>query len=183
MSAIYFVAILMGSALGLAVGFGVFLSEVKERKERPQELTIFREALSAALLRSDLTWDQLQQLARHHGITPFDIKRSLDALASRALTGEYGDCEDMEIRIQNALLDLEKEEPFQGLPDEIRLHLRHIQNQMNGSGEHLLQPLAQKLKTLLVEHEQGQRRQRWVAWASFTVGLLSLGAGLFAYLR
>lgn len=180
MESIYFLAIVLGTAIGIAVGVGTFLSEMKERNERPQELTHFQEELQKAISKEEVTWEHIKLLARHHSVTSFGIKKTLEALASRVLTDENSSDEDFLPRIQEFLRELEIEQPFQGLPDDIQLHLQRIHEKLSENA-HLLQPLAQHLKELLAERSVTQRRQRRVTYVSLAVGLGGFFVGILGY--
>ncbi len=177
METIYFIAILLGLALGLAVGFGTFLAEVKERKDRPHEIGLFREALKKALETKDLSLEDIQIIGRSRRVSLTSIKTSLEDLLSDAWIDSDEVTEGYVHKLKCSLRELETEEPFQGLPDEIRFHLLQIQEKMPDSAA-LLQPLCRQLKAMVLERTETQRRQRWVSWISLAVGIVGLCVGI-----
>ncbi len=180
MNPIFFLAILLGTAIGIAVGVGTYLSEMKERSEKPKELTVFRGELQQAISNEKATWERVKVLARRHSVTTYGIKNALDALVSQRLVDTNDSDEDVLNRTQELLRELETEEPFQGLPDDIQLHLQHIHEKL-ADNAHLLQPFARNLKDLLTERSVAQRRQRRVNYLSLAVGIVGLCVGILSY--
>lgn len=173
-----YILILLGTAIGSSVGMVAFLSEVKERNERPKELTEFKDDLSKALWNEEVTWSQIKRLAKTHSVTTLGIKKSLESLLSRVITGDIDDAPPSFLpKIEDFLKQLESEEPFQGLPDEIQLHLKRLDERLPGN-DHLLQPLTQYLKELLEGQSARRKRERWIAYASLAVGVGGILVGL-----
>lgn len=183
MEPVYFYAliILLGTAIGVAVGVGAYLSEIKERSERPQELVRFREELQKTILREDVTWEYITILASSHSATSFGVKKALEALARQYLTSETESDKGYMSRVIKFLRELEAEEPFQDLPVEIQFHLKQIQEKLSDNAD-LLQPFARHLRVMMEERSMSQRRQRVVNYLSFGVGLVGLCFGIIGYL-
>lgn len=172
------ILVLLGTAIGSSVGMVAFLSEVKERNERPKELANFREDLTKALSHEDVTWSRVRSLARTHDVNTVGLKHSLESLLSRVITGEMDETPSTFLdRIEDFLKQLESEEPFQGLPKDIQLHLKRLDENLP-SNNHLLQPLTQHLKQQMQEQSAQRKREKWISSASLFVGVGGLLVGL-----
>ncbi len=82
---------------------------------------------------------------------------------------------------QTLYQDYEKDEPFEGLPSDVRLHLERVRDAMGKQNDHMLQPLAAQLQELNDENIRKQKKMWWVSVASFMIGVASLVFSGYTY--
>ncbi len=82
---------------------------------------------------------------------------------------------------QNLFEDYEKDEPFEGLPPDVRLHLERVRDVLGKEKDHMLQPLASQLQELNDENTRKNKRMWRVSVASLMIGITSLAFATYTY--
>lgn len=82
---------------------------------------------------------------------------------------------------QSLFQDYEKDEPFEGLPSDVRLHLERVRETLGKDKDHMLQPLASQLQELNEINVKKQKRMWLVSVASLMIGVVSLAFAAYVY--
>ncbi|MEQ1638888.1 MAG: hypothetical protein ABL903_19690, partial [Methylococcales bacterium] len=71
-----------------------------------------------------------------------------------------------------------KDEPFEGLPNEVRIHLERLRDRINGE-EQLLEPLTSQIKDLLTVNDKEKRHLKYYTIGGFFVGLAGVAFSIY----
>ncbi len=82
---------------------------------------------------------------------------------------------------QELYQDYERDEPFEGLPSDVRLHLERVRESLGKDKDHMLQPLASQLQDLNDENVRKHKKMWWISVASLMIGVASLAFAAYAY--
>jgi hypothetical protein len=82
---------------------------------------------------------------------------------------------------QNLYKEYEQDEPFEGLPSDVRLHLERVRETIGKEQDHMLQPLASQLQDLNDENIRKHKRMWWVSVSSLLLGVSSLAFGAYTH--
>ncbi len=168
--------VLVGIALTISVLW--LLISIEEDKQR--SLRKFKEEMTKAILHSQPTWQQMLDIAETSSITASAAYSSARELHKDILTGT-----DKELQPHRALLETyisshKRTEPFEGLPNEIRIHLERLRESASGN-DHLFEPLTTQIRELVSIHDKEFKAQkRYTSWGFFIGVLGAIFAG-YAY--
>lgn len=84
---------------------------------------------------------------------------------------------------QELYQDYERDELFEGLPSDVRLHLERVRESLGKDKDHMLQPLASQLQDLNDENIRKHKKMWWVSVASLMIGVASLALAAYAYYK
>jgi len=82
---------------------------------------------------------------------------------------------------QELFQEYEQDEPFEGLPSDVRLHLERVRETIGKQHDHMLQPLASQLQELSDESFRKQKKMWWISVASLMIGVASLAFGAYTH--
>lgn len=140
----------------------------------------FADDLSAAVKHGQPTWDQLVDIASTRGMTSAEVFQVLQRTLRDVITGRDEELGQHQALLEQYISRFRDLEPFEGIPNEIRLHLERINEQLP-DGIQFLQPLNHKIRELLALNERDRRQQRYYTIGGFVVGALGLAFAAFAY--
>jgi hypothetical protein len=140
----------------------------------------FEEDLQLAIKHSQPSWDQLADIASTRNVKNATVFWMLQKTMREILTGRNTDLVAHKPVIEGYLSKLKEIEPFEGMPNEIRIHLERIKEQLTQSPD-LLQPLTSQIKELLSINEKDKRQQKYYSIAGFFVGFIGLIFAGIAY--
>lgn len=161
----------------LALGLWV---AVKLDEYRDYERRRFKEDLTAAIQHSQPTWQQVLDIAETSEVsiaTAYEVSRQL---LKEILTGENKKLEPHRALIESYVTSHRKSEPFEGLPNEIRVHLERLRDALEGK-DHLLEPFTLQVRELVSIHNRENKAQkRYTTWG-FMVGVIGLLFAAYTY--
>ncbi|MDN3679295.1 hypothetical protein QWZ04_03000 [Vibrio tapetis subsp. quintayensis] len=147
----------------------IIVDEIQLRRRRNK----FGEKLSSLFVSNKLDTKQIDILAKEYLLNSKDIQLATRKQFKEALGVDNP--ESMKVEYFQKLFEkYESDEPFEGLPSEVRFHLEKVREVLTTQHEDLLRPLASKLQELNEENTKKQKRMWWVSLASLLVGLISL---------
>ncbi len=177
LTAIVFVILVVVVYVGVLLIVPMVIDEIAKRRRR---MTV-GELIASAHAKTPLTRKQIEILATDYRLTSRDTQILLRNQFSEAV--KAGD-EQRELRIkyfQGLYEELEKDEPFEGLPSDVRLHLERIRESIGQDKDLLMQPLASQLQDL---NATNRRKEKWM-WgltiASFAAGVVGVIFGAIPY--
>ena len=94
-------------------------------------------------------------------------------LLKEALTGESKELEEHKALLQGYIAKFKKEDPFEGIPAETRIHLVRLSEQLPEKG-YVLEPLTSQIREAFSIYDKDKRRQRLYAIVGLVLGVASL---------
>ncbi|WP_298943543.1 hypothetical protein [uncultured Psychromonas sp.] len=140
----------------------------------------FGQKLSKLFDMNRLDREQIEILSKEERLNSKDIQLSIRQQFKESISQNKVINEKVEY-FQKLYQDYEKDEPFEGLPSEIRLHLERVRETMGKENDHVLQPLASQLQDLNDVNIRKQRKMWWVSVASLMIGIASLAFTAYTY--
>lgn len=177
---IYVVLTLLGLifAIGLLSWMlGTILQEVFETKWIKEFSKDFKDSVK----HSQPSWDEIKEIASTRGLTQSKIQFTMRKFYRDLLTGRDSELLEHKALIKGYIDKYREDEPFEGLPNEVRIHLEKIREQL-ADNEHHLEPLTNQIKDLLTVNEKDRKYQRYYTIGGFFVGLAGLGLAAYTVL-
>ncbi|MFT5759696.1 MAG: hypothetical protein ACI9LM_004463 [Alteromonadaceae bacterium] len=156
---------------------GTILEDVFEAKWIKEFTKDFKDSVKY----SQPSWDEIKEIASTRGLTQSKIQFTLRKFYREIITGRETDLLDHKLLIKGYIDKYREDEPFEGLPNEVRIHLEKVREQLAGN-EHHLEPLTNQIKDLLTVNEKDRKYQRYYTIGSFFVGLAGLGLAAYTVL-
>lgn len=141
---------------------------------------VFKKDFEDCLKHSQPTWDDVKEIASISAVTHQSILKVLQHLHVQVLAGRNAELEQHKNLLQSYINSYKIEEPFEGIPNEIRMHLERLRENIGGS-EHLLDPLTSQIRELLSVKQKEMRQQKWYTIGGFAIGLAGLIFAIFTY--
>jgi hypothetical protein len=140
----------------------------------------FKEDMIAAILHSQPKWPQILAIAEASEIPHAVAYQATRELYKDILTGATKKLQLHRELIEAYIQSHQRAEPFEGLPNEIRIHLERLHDAL-GDRSHLLDPLTSQIRDLVSVHKQEYKLQkRYTSWG-FLIGLVGLLFAAYAY--
>ena len=160
---------------------GIFLlvpTMIDERSKRRRR-QVLGKLITTIHEKNPLTKRQIEILSEdyrlNHGDTQLILRRQFYEAIKR------GDLSLM-IYFEELYEELKRDEPFEGLPSDIRLHLHRIKESIGDNNNFLMQPLVTQLQDL---NRINRKKAKWM-WgltiASFVAGVVGVIFGAIPYL-
>lgn len=143
---------------------------------------VFSEDLALALMHrgKNLTLQHVQQIAETRGVTQHDIQRTLKILLREVLAERNISLQEHQGLIESFIKQMKEREPFDGLPNEVRIHLERLREEMLPNPEKL-EPLTVQIRELVALKGREHRNQKYYTVGGFAVGILGLAFATYAY--
>lgn len=166
-----------GTLFVLFVGISILFEYFKDQDFRNRK---FREELVAAIEHSQPKWQQIAEIAETSNIPVAVAHQITRELHKNILTGASQKLQAHRALIEGYIASHRRAEPFEGLPNEIRIHLERL-NDALGEKEHLLDPLTSEIRELVTIYKREYKLQkRYTSWGFF-LGLVGLLFAAYAY--
>jgi hypothetical protein len=142
----------------------------------------FGKELSDLFEKNKLDRQQIEILSKEYYLNAKDIQLATRRQFKEALTSEKS-IKDKSDYFQRLFEDYERDEPFEGLPSDVRLHLERVRKALGKENDHMLQPLASQLQDLNDENVRKYRKMWWISVTSLMIGIASLAFGAYVYYK
>lgn len=129
---------------------------------------------------SQPTWDDIKEIASTRHLTQSQIHFTIRKYYREIMAGRDSELEAHKTLIKSYIDQYRKDEPFEGLPNEVRIHLERLRDQINGN-DHLLEPLTSQIKDLLTVNATEKRNQKYFTVGGFFVGLAGFAFAVYTY--
>jgi hypothetical protein len=177
-TAILFIIAVVVVYIGVLLVVPMALEEAAKRRRRKS----VGELVANAFSKTPLTRKQIEILSTDNRLTSRDTQILLRNQFSEAVKSADEKRDERIKYFQELYEELEKDEPFEGLPSDVRLHLEKIRESIGKEKDFLMQPLASQLQDL---SSSARRKEKWM-WvltiASFAVGVVGVVFGALPYL-
>lgn len=141
---------------------------------------LFQEDLTMSILNSRVTWEDVLHLAEVRGVKQSQIHRALKRMLREVLTGRNLSLAQHRHVIDGFLAKLKETEPFDGLPNELRIHLERLREQLHSHAP--LEPLTLQIRELVAINSRDRRLQKIYTVGGFVLGIVGLAFAAFTYL-
>ena len=172
---VFFIVIVIIAYTGTLFLVPMIIDERAKRRRRRQ----VGDLISAAHEKTPLVRKQIEILSKDHRLTTRDTQILLRNQFSEAIKSGN---EPLIKYFQELYEQLERDEPFEGLPSDVRLHLERIKESIGGDKDYLMEPLAAQLQDLSAAN---RRKERWM-WgltiSSFVAGVVGVFFGAIPYI-
>lgn len=137
--------------------------------------------LRASLAESQPSWEKILDFASLRGLSRTQTNLVLRVAVRDALTGKSPDMKPHLPLLESYLASHRSSEPFEGMPNEIRMHLERLREH-GPEAERLLEPLTTQIRDLLALKSREYTRQRLYTVGGFLLGVVGLLFAGFTYL-
>lgn len=170
--------LLVGCTCYMLYQGNTLVDELIRRKQRKS----FMEDLTLALIHKGnvVSLQQIQQIAETRGVTQHDIQRCLKVLLREVLAQRNLSLQEHQPRIEGLIKEMKIREPFDGLPNELRIHLERLRDDLHQTPEHL-EPLTIQIRELVALKSREHRVQKYYTVGGFALGVIGLAFAAYAY--
>ncbi|MND19068.1 hypothetical protein D3C80_93690 [compost metagenome] len=169
----------------IMVLFGMFawaIPTIIDKAVKYKRRIKFGKELSRLFESKTLDRPQIEILAKEYYLNSKDIQLTArrefkNSLCTNDISNEKANY------FQSLFQDYEKDEPFEGLPSDVRLHLERVRETLGKDNDHMLQPLASQLQELNDVNVRKQKRMWLVSVASLMIGVVSLAFAAYVYYK
>lgn len=172
---VLFIVVVALAYIGTLILVPMIIDERAKRRRRKQ----VGDMVAAAHVKTPLTRKQIEILSKDYRLTTRDTQILLRNQFSDAIKSGN---DPLVSYFQSLYEQLEKDEPFEGLPSDVRLHLERIKESIGEGKDFLMEPLAAQLQDL---NAANRKKERWM-WgltiASFVAGVVGVIFGALPYL-
>ena len=156
----------IGGIIFISWAFGSMLEDIFVIKS----ISDFSKDFKDTVKHSQPSWEDVKEIASTRHLTQSKIQFTIRKYYREIIAGRDTDLTDHKDLIKGYIDQYRKDEPFEGLPNEVRIHLERLRDNINGN-EHLLEPLTSQIKDLLTINETEKRNQKYFTIGGFFVGL------------
>lgn len=164
----------IGGIIFISWALGSMLEDVFEIKS----ISDFSKDFKDTVKHSQPSWEDVKEIASTRHLTQSKIQFTIRKYYREIMAGRDSDLADHKDLIKGYIDQYRKDEPFEGLPNEVRIHLERLRDNLNGN-EHLLEPLTSQIKDLLTINETEKRNQKYFTIGGFFVGLAGFSFAIY----
>lgn len=164
------------------IGALLIIPSVLDEAARRRRRKSVGELVANSFSKNPLTRKQIEILSTDNRLTSRDTQILLRKQFSESIKSADENRDEKIRYFQELYEELEKDEPFEGLPSDVRLHLEKIRESIGKEKDFLMQPLASQLQDLNSSAKRKEKRMLGLNIASFAVGVIGLIIGVHPYL-
>jgi hypothetical protein len=183
----------MNSDTIFIVGFLAFLSVVAvvligfiwtsfNEYAKNREKTQFLGDLRMAIKSSQPTWTQVNLMSSIRPLTKRDVSYVVRELLTEALKGDDSRLKPHVALLESYIAADQEQEPYEDMPQEIRIHLERLREQLPERPE-LLEALVDHLRDSKIRSVREKRRQSLISIVSLIIGLAGFVITVIAVLQ
>ena len=141
---------------------------------------VFTKDLEDCVKHSQPSWNEVKEIASISTVPHQTVLKILKRLHVQILAGRNSDLESHKQLLESYIQNYKTEEPFEGIPNEIRMHLERLRENINGN-ELILEPLTSQIRELLTIKQKEMKQQKWYTIGGFIIGVAGLIFAIFTY--
>jgi hypothetical protein len=141
----------------------------------------FKSDFKKAVIHSQPEWEDIKDIAHTLGIKTRVANLRIKNFRLRILKGEESELSSHRSVIEDYLSKYKIDEPFEGMPNDLRIHMERLRDRLDSKDTHLLNPLASQINELLTINEKKRKRDRLYTAGGFFVGIAGLAFALFQH--
>jgi hypothetical protein len=170
------------AALLAVAGFLVWMvAQIADIYDLLRRRRLFTDDLKASLGLGDPTWDQVVDFAKLRGVSQGDTHFVVRTLVRDILTGKDANLKEKLQLLEGYSSSHRASEPFEGMPNEIRIHLERLK-ELGTSAEQILEPLTSQIRDLLAIKSKEYSRQKLYTVGGLVVGVVGLVFAGYTYI-
>ena len=169
-----YAVLIVGGIVILVYGVNNIVEELIKKKIRNR----FKIDLYKSLQNTTPNWNQVKIIADANSLHRKDIEKVLKLLITEALSNECNLDNDKVSVLEDYLKLYHQEEPFDYIPNDIRIHLERLKEN-SGIKISQLEPLTKHIRELLKINSTESKRQKTFSIISLLIGLVGLLIGLY----
>ncbi len=140
----------------------------------------FKQEMVRAIQHTQPTWQQMLDIAETSNVSAATTYHLARQLHKEILVGADKELQPHRALIEGYISTHKRTEPFEGLPNEVRIHLERLRDHLDGK-EHFLEPLTIQIRELVSVHRKEHRTQkRYTTWGFF-IGVAGTAFAAYAY--
>ncbi len=171
------VLLVMGALIALMIFFawvlGAIVEEIMDANRRTRQRHDFSKRLAGAAITSQPSWSRIADIADLTGIRDHDQIRVYRETLMAITTGEAPDLAPHENLIEGYLQEVRKRQPFEGMPEQLRVPLEKLRQSVD-LDEEAFEPLTDQIRDLLEINSRDKTTQRFYTIGGFFVGLTAI---------
>ncbi|RQW61111.1 hypothetical protein [Vibrio viridaestus] len=152
--------------------FSSIIEAIIDYKIFKKSVSEFEKDLFASLKHSQPKWTALKEIAATRGLSQSQIQPTLKNTLRDIYAGRLPELEGYSELVAGYITDYRKDEPFEGLPSDIRLHMQRVREKL--SEPLLLEPLTTHIKEMGSVHTKENQRLKFYTVGGFFVGVLGV---------
>jgi hypothetical protein len=164
--------------VGIILSAFVFLAGAIDSYIKKKKLSKFKQDIIKSIKNIQPTWNQINLIAETRKLTKAEVGKIIKELISDALTENDETLKSNLSLLESYISFYKNEEPFDDLPDDVRLHLERLKEHLPDRVE-LLEPIVNHLRDLKTVALRNRRRQKIIEIISLIVGVAGLIIGLY----
>jgi hypothetical protein len=164
--------------LGMSVFLIALINSIIGDYRRSKSTSKFKQSLTLAIKTSQPTWNQIRTIASGQPITKLQMRSFLKELLTESLAGDEG-LKAHAALIESYILADQEDEPFDDMPQEIRIHLERLRDQIPNRPE-LVETLVEHLRDTRIKTVRQKKRQNLINMLSLLLGLIGLIIGIIS---
>ena len=175
----------IGIILFAIVGAGILfwgLNNIADDIINIRSLSKFSKEFDAAVKLTQPSSEEIMEIGHSRELTHNQIIRITKGKYRDILTGENKDLFEHKSLIESYLKHFKNNEPFDGLPSEIRIHLERLRDSTKPENTTLFEPLTTQIKDLISVKEKEFKLQKYISIIGVIIGLSGFSATIFPYL-
>jgi len=139
-----------------------------------KKINEYSKDFETSIQHSQPSWEEMKEIIRTHNLQQSKVLHIYQKAMKKILTGESKELEPYKELIRSYIDKYNEEEPFEGMPSDIRIHLERLREQINDDRANLLDPLTNQIKDLLSINERERKHQKYYTIGGFFVGIIGL---------
>lgn len=140
----------------------------------------FGEALKAAYNLNPPEWKHVEILSRRYLLDNHNLKSAIERLIEELITKNEVYNKEQVAYFDGLLFELKRIEPFEGIPDSLKIHLENVRNKIDDD-KYDLTPLSNELRNLTTRRAKERKFDRTLAIAGLVVGIIGAVFGGIPY--
>lgn len=157
--------------IGIVFLFFVALPAVLVEVTNMMNRRAFRKELESSYSINPVKWPHVKILAKNNHIDNKQTKLALEELLCNGLTKKNGAAPEIVAYIDGLLHKVIKDEPFEGIPDNIKIHMEHLREKTD-EDLLMLAPLAERLREQSDKQIKEKKFWKLISSLSLLVGVI-----------
>lgn len=160
--------------------FASFIEATVDYKLHKKSVGEFEKDLVESLKYSQPSWVSMKEIAFTRGLSQSQIQPTLKNMLRDIYAGRLPDLEPHVELVASYIKAYREDEPFEGLPSDIRLHMERVKEKL--SEPMLLEPLTSHIKEMGSVHTKENQRLKFYTIGGFFIGVLGVVLAVVFYL-
>jgi len=154
----------------------IFINELDKRLRRKS----FASSLTDAYEANPPEFKHVEILAKAERLSKNCQKEAIETLLRRNLKSKESYSKEKIEYFDDLIKKIELKEPFEGIADNLKIHLEHLDRTLGRSG-YDFRPFTSELRDLAANKIKARKMNNYIAAISLLVGIVGTGLGVVGY--